>query len=243
MSMLLKPQSDVDMDLFNTPADLVCPITQDLFCNPVLNSLGMVYERNAIQEYLDLGEQAVDPVTNMPLPCKTLTPVFPTGMLCGSVDGRSDVDPMRYVRRAAELCSKAGADIPGLSTQTVEFLNAHPSNAYDGQGLELFANGLRQSGFIQEAANVSMKLLGSSNGDKELQSRALQLCLACWLPREQRCGEAEQGWDQDLVMRLASFIKTQNSFTAAQFVDVMIDASLPSPLFFSSLSTSLLTLL
>eukprot|EP00798_Chlamydomonas_sp_ICE-L_P017156 gene17156-23467_t len=253
MSMLLKPQSDVDMDLFNTPADLVCPITQDLFCNPVLNSLGMVYERNAIQEYLDLGEQAVDPVTNMPLPCKTLTPVFPmksrameyrerTSRLCveraccvGSVDGRSDVDPMRYVRRAAELCSKAGADIPGLSTQTVEFLNAHPSNAYDGQGLELFANGLRQSGFIQEAANVSMKLLGSSNGDKELQSRALQLCLACWLPREQRCedsrcGEAEQGWDQDLVMRLASFIKTQNSFTAAQFVDVMIDASLPESL-------------
>eukprot|EP00798_Chlamydomonas_sp_ICE-L_P021944 gene21944-28990_t len=226
-----------DSDLFNTPVDLICPITQDLFHHPVLNSLGMVYEREAITAYM--RERVSDPVTNMPLPSNTLTPVFPiksrameyrerSAKLCvqkacsGASEGAPPTEPVKYVRRAAELCAKAEFQVPGLSRETIEYLNAHASNA--------------RSGFRQEAANVYMRILESSEGDKELQTRALQQWMRCWFPPSTAQDDSDveelhdQNWDEELVPRLATFMTAQHMFTAAQFVDIMVEASLPEDL-------------
>lgn len=44
--MALQPQPQqqlmTDDEIFNTPQDLVCAITQDLFLDPVINALGQV---------------------------------------------------------------------------------------------------------------------------------------------------------------------------------------------------------
>ena len=43
-------------------------------------------------------------------------------------------DPIRYIRRACELCACEDVRVPGLSHQVVEYLNQHTSNAYDARG-------------------------------------------------------------------------------------------------------------
>ena len=41
-------------------------------------------------------------------------------------------DPVRYLRRAVELVADSGGCVQGLSPATVEYVLAHPSNAFDG---------------------------------------------------------------------------------------------------------------
>lgn len=60
--------------LFDTPSDLVCPITHELFKDPVINACGQVYEREAILRCLE--ERPVDPITRTRLESTTLTPVY-----------------------------------------------------------------------------------------------------------------------------------------------------------------------
>lgn len=43
---------DNDAQLFDTPADLLCPITHELFKEPVINAVGQVYEKAAIERHL-----------------------------------------------------------------------------------------------------------------------------------------------------------------------------------------------
>lgn len=103
--------------LFEPPSDLVCPITHELFVDPVLNAAGQVYERTAFVRYLNgcgLG-QVVDPVTRIPLGHPILTPVVvmrsraleyreQVARRCVELACQKDCPtPLRFVRRAAEL--------------------------------------------------------------------------------------------------------------------------------------------
>ena len=61
--------------LEQNPPDLVCPITQDIFTEPVINGAGQVYERAAIE--MHMRRSNLDPVTRMQLhPSSGLTPVW-----------------------------------------------------------------------------------------------------------------------------------------------------------------------
>lgn len=61
--------------LLDNPPDLVCPVTHELFKEPVINAAGQVYERSAIEAYM--RRSLMDPVTRMQLhPTSVLTPVW-----------------------------------------------------------------------------------------------------------------------------------------------------------------------
>lgn len=58
--------NDVDDDFDDIPQEFLCPLTLQLFENPLVNMYGMNYERSAIVEWLDRGNQ-VCPLTRRPL--------------------------------------------------------------------------------------------------------------------------------------------------------------------------------
>ena len=61
--------------LEQNPPDLVCPITHEIFTEPVINGAGQVYERAAIE--MHMRRSTIDPVTRMHLhPSSGLTPVW-----------------------------------------------------------------------------------------------------------------------------------------------------------------------
>ncbi len=47
--------------------DFVCPLTWEVFRDPVFASDGFTYERTAIERWLDLGKNPVSPMSNLPL--------------------------------------------------------------------------------------------------------------------------------------------------------------------------------
>ncbi|KAF5455763.1 hypothetical protein F2P56_025309 [Juglans regia] len=53
------------------PKDFVCPITSHIFCDPVTLETGQTYERKAIQEWLERGNETC-PITRQPLSATTL---------------------------------------------------------------------------------------------------------------------------------------------------------------------------
>ena len=55
------------------PASLVCPITQELFEDPVIAADGFTYERPAIERWLGMGPNRRSPTTNAPLAHRGLT--------------------------------------------------------------------------------------------------------------------------------------------------------------------------
>lgn len=61
--------------LFQTPPELLCPITLTIFRDPVINTAGHTYERNAMESYFASSDGDVDPLSRTPLPTRTLTPV------------------------------------------------------------------------------------------------------------------------------------------------------------------------
>ncbi len=64
---------------------------------------------------------------------------------------------MRYVRRAVELAGDLA--VAGLSRECAAYIASHPSNAYDGAALRVFARGLLASGRRDRAAAVYCGLL------------------------------------------------------------------------------------
>ena len=72
--------------LEQNPPDLVCPITHEIFTEPVINGAGQVYERAAIE--MHMRRSSVDPVTRMQLhPSSGLTPVWIVKSRCGCAPG------------------------------------------------------------------------------------------------------------------------------------------------------------
>lgn len=61
------------MPVVYPPTRLCCPITQDLFEDPVVTSDGHTYERSAIQKWFDEGK-TTSPSTNVRLPDQRLVP-------------------------------------------------------------------------------------------------------------------------------------------------------------------------
>lgn len=64
---------------------------------------------------------------------------------------------VRYVRRAVELAGDLA--VPGLSRECRAYVTSHPSNAYDGPALRVFARGLLAAGQRDRAAAVYCGLL------------------------------------------------------------------------------------
>lgn len=132
--------------------ELPCCITPATL--QVLTRLGQVYERSAIERHISMSRSAgptstsyssprqgyghsqpelvpTDPVTNMPLPDASLTPVYPMKSRAMSFrESRARAcarractlgcsDPVRYLRRAVELAVGVADElrIPGLSSE------------------------------------------------------------------------------------------------------------------------------
>lgn len=191
-----RQQEDHDSYLFETPPDLVCPITQSVFAEPVLTASGHVYERASIERYLSHNQ--CDPMTRQPLVNKSLTPIFvlksraqeyresAAKQCVEKACTQGCADPVRYLRRAVELVADAaGKDlgVRGLSEETINYVTSHPSNAYDRLALQVFAHGLFQAGYKDKAAAVYYHLLVSGS-DRVQQAHLLRCCLACWTQPE-----------------------------------------------------------
>eukprot|EP00884_Botryococcus_braunii_P009762 jgi/Botrbrau1/18788/Bobra.0386s0104.1 len=215
--------------LFETPSDLVCPITQDILLDPVINGAGQVYERSAIEEHL--SRRSTDPVTGQQLSKKDLTPVWilrskaleyreNTARQCVErASSSSCTFPERYVRRAAELC--AGLDLPvqGLSRECVQYTLTHASNAYDTAILQLFAQGLFDAGYRDKAATVYYSLL-RNEVDRSQQVDLLRRCLSCWT-----C-EQNSGVDEPLIQKLGQLVEQQHTFSWTEIIDIVFEAGL-----------------
>ncbi len=108
----------VEGPLFHPPRDLICPITQNLFADPVVNSVGQIYERQAFLAYLNNSQDKTDPVTRQELDENVLTSIYAvkarameyreeTARKCVELATRNDeTTAMLYLKRAAELCSE-----------------------------------------------------------------------------------------------------------------------------------------
>jgi hypothetical protein len=71
------------MPLTSAPQELCCPITQELFCDPVFTADGHTYERHAIERWLAQGKPT-SPLTLQTLPNTTLTPNHSMKALCAA---------------------------------------------------------------------------------------------------------------------------------------------------------------
>lgn len=219
----------LDEALFVNPLDLICPITHDLFKDPVINSVGQVYEREAISNHLQ--RKPTDPITMMVLPTKSLTPVYPmksramefrerTARLClERACSMKCGEPLRYLRRAAELTHNVKLNVPGLSKEFERFLLTHPGDQYNNIALKYFADELKKAGYTDQAANVYYRLLQYGD-DKAEQAESLRQCLSCW-PTTDSCDGIHP-----VVAKLAQFIKEQQAFTMKQVLDIVMEAKM-----------------
>lgn len=103
------------------PDDLRCPITHSLFHDPVITMAGSIYERSAILEHLQ--DSSRDPLTGSDLPSVQLTPVFLLKSRAREYAERAIraaieqavmqdcPDPVRWLRRAVDLCDESGAPL------------------------------------------------------------------------------------------------------------------------------------
>lgn len=80
---------------------------------------------------------------------------------------------------AAALLSCWPNLLQGLSPETVEYVAAHPSNAYDRNALLLFAQGLYQAGYRDRAASIWSSLMLLEDADRVQQAELLRRCLRC----------------------------------------------------------------
>lgn len=71
LSCISTPQSEKPITRWKPPKDFVCPITGQIFCDPVTLETGQTYERRAIQEWLKRGNTTC-PITRQPLSASTL---------------------------------------------------------------------------------------------------------------------------------------------------------------------------
>lgn len=135
---LKKLPSGFDEDyLFQAPNDLVCPITHELFRDPVLNSAGRMYEREAFLQYLESTSNPVDPISREPLRADVLTPVVQTrgsaieyrenvSRVCVEIACGGDCQqPIKYLRRAADLCSGVNLQVRRGTCSWLMVVNCH----------------------------------------------------------------------------------------------------------------------
>ena len=92
-----------------------------LFHDPVITAAGNVYERDAIQTHL--AGSNTDPITGATLTSKQLTPIFllrsrameyaenATHRCLEQTTSLGCVDPVRWLRRAVDLCEETGTVI------------------------------------------------------------------------------------------------------------------------------------
>ena len=98
--------------LFDNPPDLVCPVTHELFKEPVINAAGQVYERSAIEAYM--RRSLMDPVTRMQLhPTSVLTPVW-------IVKSRYDLSKLCFVSILSCFCSAISVQAGAWSTEKAQ---------------------------------------------------------------------------------------------------------------------------
>ncbi|GLC56996.1 hypothetical protein PLESTB_001171600 [Pleodorina starrii] len=237
--------ADSDAYLWETPADLLCPITHELFHEPVINAAGQVYERVAIEQAL--AHRLVDPISNLPLDTATLTIVWPMKSKAAAYRERAlrgcverlcrpaCRSPIRYLRRAAELsagitqtavdASGAVLGLPGLTPDVIQYLLTHPSSIYDFQALSRYGASLAAGGYRDLAASVYTKLL-HLGGDSQQQVEALQGLLACWGGAREE--EEEEVYEHRLVERLAALScgEGPDGCRPARFVGVLLEAGL-----------------
>lgn len=115
----LPEDTSSEASLFHPPRDLICPITQNLFVDPVVNSVGQIYERQAFLSYLERSHEKNDPVTRQKVDENVLTSIYAvkarasdyreeTARKCVELASQNDaVTALKYLKRAAELCSEA----------------------------------------------------------------------------------------------------------------------------------------
>ncbi|KAG2446519.1 hypothetical protein HYH02_008506 [Chlamydomonas schloesseri] len=249
-----------DAEWLESPSDLICPITHELFVEPVINAAGQVYERAAIEKAL--ATKLVDPISNLPLPSASLTTVWPMKSKAAAYRERavqgciaqvcrpSCRAPVRYLRRAAELAAGALAGVPhggavlgvaGLTPEVVDYVLTHPSSIYDFQALSRFAASLVGCGQRERAAALYTQLLQLA-GDTSQQVEALQGLLESWgfgngAGAGGDCcgGEEEEPDEQQLVERLAALACAADGpgdggYRPARFVGVLLAAGLPEDL-------------
>mmetsp|Transcript_27779 Transcript_27779/g.70816 ORF Transcript_27779/g.70816 Transcript_27779/m.70816 type:complete len:418 (-) Transcript_27779:191-1444(-) len=234
-----------DAGLFDTPQDLQCPITLQLFIDPVINSAGHTYERSAIEGHLAQG-RVNDPLTGQILANPyQLIPVYniksraaeyreKTAKACVEKASllRSREGAVRLLRRAAELygCGTAPlVRVPGLSSELVQYLATHTSNMYEWDALRMFADGLKSSGYADQATSVYLRLVELGE-DRAQRAAALAQCLGCFTraggDADGLCaGEGAKAVDRAALPRLAHFIETQQALTAGQFVELMSEVT------------------
>lgn len=87
----------------DTPDELKCPITMEVMKNPVIAADGITYERRAIERVFQstpIGEQAISPKTNLPLPSRILVDNVNVRSMCREyqVETREDNETERGVR-------------------------------------------------------------------------------------------------------------------------------------------------
>ncbi|XP_052191307.1 putative E3 ubiquitin-protein ligase LIN-1 isoform X2 [Diospyros lotus] len=70
-SSISLPLSEKLTPLIRPPKDFVCPITSQIFCDPVTLETGQTYERKAIQEWMKRGNTTC-PITRQPICANTL---------------------------------------------------------------------------------------------------------------------------------------------------------------------------
>eukprot|EP01023_Acetabularia_acetabulum_P026786 TRINITY_DN2538_c0_g1_i16.p1 TRINITY_DN2538_c0_g1~~TRINITY_DN2538_c0_g1_i16.p1 ORF type:complete len:378 (+),score=44.24 TRINITY_DN2538_c0_g1_i16:218-1351(+) len=224
-SLQLEPEH-----LFETPGDLVCPITHEIFVDPVITTAGQVYERTAIEQYISTQQNPVDPVTRSPLVSKMLTPVHvfrgralefreSTARECVEYACSSECQqPAKYLRRASELVNGIKQNVPGLSLECIEYFQGHSSNAYDHLGMQLFAKGLLKQGYKEKAASVYNGLIRVGE-DKAQKTKLLKECFSCW--------KSDEDYEDSLLLdRLTKYVMEQESFSMTQIIDVMNEAGL-----------------
>ncbi|KAL0031370.1 hypothetical protein WJX79_007043 [Trebouxia sp. C0005] len=214
--------------LLDNPPDLVCPITHELFKEPVINAAGQVYERSAIEAYM--RRSLMDPVTRMQLhPTSVLTPVWivksrcleyreGTARRCVEQAYRSPGQgAVRYVRRAVELCGDANFTVQGLSRGCIQYAQSHPSSAHDDVCMHLFAAGLLAAGLKDEAAAVYYSLL-QGGSDRAQQAELLRQCLSCW------SSDPHGQPDNATFEKLSHFVVLQSTFRWGKIIDIVQDA-------------------
>lgn len=129
-----------------------------------LFTAGHMYEKDAIVQHF--SNKMTDPMTGALCKSSAVTPVHSVKSRCleyrekagkACVERACSVsckDPMKYIRRAVELCANVNLRVPGLTPDFILYISSHGSNAYDAMALNCFAEGLKASGYIDRAANL-----------------------------------------------------------------------------------------
>jgi hypothetical protein len=214
--------------LLETPADLCCPLTKQLYKDPVITTAGQVYERSAIMHHLQSSHQ--DPVSGEAISPDRLTPVvmlrkgaqhYRDATVAACVEEACSTacqEPVRFLRRAMELSSDNCRGAPGLTLECATYLRTHQSNAYDVYALQIFAQALQNGGYHDQAASVFNKLLHMGE-DRAQQAGIMKQCIAFWVQ------ECSPGQEDHAVVRLAEFVRSQPTLSWTQIVDIMCEAS------------------